>query len=134
MSSYLNIVIPIKDKEVENAISIVCVTASHPLYRAFSDNLNLPYGPEKAYELTLSDIAAVYDSVNKDVEDAQKRLNELEKYANGNIDIINEILSCKEYLKEQEEVFYYVKYLMSTLSTMTEEWRTVKHTLMYYCD
>ena len=134
MSSYLNIVIPIKDKEVENSIGIVSVTASHPLYRAFSDNLNAPYGRENAAELEMSDILTVYDDINKEIEDVKKRLNEMEKHANGNMDIINEILSWKDYLKEKEEVYYYVKYLMSTLSTMREDWRKNKHIFLYYYD
>ena len=82
----------------------------------------------------MSDILTVYDDINKEIEDVKKRLNEMEKHANGNMDIINEILSWKDYLKEKEEVYYYVKYLMSTLSTMREDWRKNKYIFLYYYD
>ena len=139
MSSYLNIVIPIKDtgndkEDVKDAIGIVCVSRNHPLYRAFSDIMNIPFGQEEAMELTMSDLSNVYDDIKGEIDNTDKRINELEKHANGNLDIINEILSYKEYLDEKVEVLNYIKYLISTLSTLKEDWRTVKHKFLFYCD
>lgn len=143
MSSYLNIVIPtisIEDNkennniDLSNSIPIVCVSASHSLYQAFRDNLNMPFGREKALPLTNSDLYIIYNDIKEEIDNTNKRLVELEKYANGNLDIIQEILSSKEYVKEQTEVFYYIKYLMDTLSTMCEEWRTKRYGFYYYVD
>lgn len=139
MSSYLNIVIPIKDtgndkEDVKDAIGIVCVSRNHSLYRAFSDIMNIPFGQEEAMELTMSDLSNVYDDIKGEIDNTDKRINELEKHANGNLDIINEILSCKEYKDEHVEVLNYIKYLMETLSTLKEDWRTVKHKFLFYCD
>lgn len=139
MSSYLNIVIPIKDtgndkEDVKDAIGIVCVSRNHPLYRAFSDIMNIPFGQEEAMELTMSDLSNVYDDIKGEIDNTDKRINELEKHANGNLDIINEILSWKEYKEEHVDVFNYIKYLMDTLSTLKEDWRTVKHKFLFYCD
>ena len=139
MSSYLNIVIPIKDtgndkEDVKDAIGIVCVSRNHPLYRAFSDIMNIPFGQEEAMELTMSDLSNVYDDIKGEIDNTDKRINELEKHANGNLDIINEILSQKEYKEEHVDVFNYIKYLMDTLSTLKEDWRTVKHKFLFYCD
>lgn len=139
MSSYLNIVIPIKDTgndkdDVKDAICIVCVSRNHPLYGAFADNISLPFGEENVRELTMSELDILYDDVKKIIDNTNKRINELEKHANGNIDFVNEILSSKEYRDEELEVLNYIKYLMETLSTMKEDWRTVKHKFLFYCN
>lgn len=139
MSSYLNIVIPIKDtgnnkEDVKDAITIVCVSRCNSLYGAFSDNISVPFGEENACELTMSDLDYVFNDIKNEVDNTKKRINELEKHANGNLDIINEILSYKEYLDEKVEVLNYIKYLISTLSTLKEDWIPVKHKFLFYCD
>lgn len=139
MSSYLNIVIPIKDtgndkEDVKDAIGIVCVSRNHPLYRAFSDIMNIPFGQEEAMELTMEDLNNVYDDIKGEIDNTDKRINELEKHANGNLDFVNEILNWKEYKEDHLEVLNYIKYLMETLSTLKEDWRTVKHKFLFYCD
>ena len=139
MSSYLNIVIPIKDTgndkdDVKDAIGIVCVSRNHPLYGAFADNISLPFGEENVRELTMSELDILYDDVKKIIDNINKRINELEKHANGNIEFVNEILSSKEYRDEELEVLNYIKYLMENLSTLKEDWRTVKHKFLFYCN
>lgn len=139
MSSYLNIVIPIKDTgndkdDVKDAIGIVCVSRNHPLYSAFADNISLPFGEENVRELTMSELDILYDDVKKIIDNINKRINELEKHANGNIEFVDEILSSKEYRDEELEVLNYIKYLMETLSTLKEDWRTVKHKFLFYCN
>ena len=139
MSSYLNIVIPIKDTgndkdDVKDAICIACVSRNHPLYGAFADNISLPFGEENIRELTMSELDILYDDVKKIIDNTNKRINELEKHANGNIEFVNEILSSKEYRDEELEVLNYIKYLMETLSTLKEDWRTVKHKFLFYCN
>lgn len=139
MSSYLNIVIPIKDTgndkdDVKDAIGIVCVSRNHPLYSTFADNISLPFGEENVRELTMSELDILYDDVKKIIDNTNKRINELEKHANGNIEFVDEILSSKEYRNEELEVLNYIKYLMETLSTLKEDWRTVKHKFLFYCN
>ena len=94
----------------------------------------MPFGQDNARELTMSDLSFLYDDIKSEINNTDKRINELEKHANGNLDIINEILSWKEYKDEHVEVLNYIKYLMDTLSTLKEDWRTVKHKFLFYCD
>lgn len=139
MSSYLNIVIPIKEtgnnsEDVKDSISIVEVSRNNELYQAFSDTINIPFGSENAQELTLSDLNIVYDDIKAEVNKTQIRLDELEKHAAGNLDIIEEILNWKEYIKDKQEVLNKVNALIDILCNMKQEYRTVKHKFLYYCD
>lgn len=139
MSSYLNIVIPIKEtgnnsEDVKDSISIVEVSRNNELYQAFSDTINIPFGSENAQELTLSDLNIVYDDIKAEVNKTQIRLDELEKHAAGNLDIIEEILNWKEYIKDKQEVLNKVNALIDILCNMKQEYRAVKHKFLYYCD
>lgn len=100
MSSYVNIYL--KSKKSKEPELLVSYSRSCPLYEALDDNLSIPYCGEEdtKKEFTADDFGSVIDAVRQQYSTTEKRVNELEKHASGNLDIINEILSFKEYLAE----------------------------------
>ena len=130
MSSYLNICIPLEN---DKRITIGEWSSSSDIYTAFNENCNVPYGSENALELTMSDLDRVYDDSKKEIEKNKKRIDELEKHANGNLDIIEEILNWKEYIEDYQKVFNYIEVLKDILYTLNSPYNTGKsYKLVYY--
>ena len=53
------------------------------------------------------------------MEDIDKKINEYEKHANGNIDIINDILDLKEYREELVSTREYLEFLDELIDNTT---------------
>lgn len=122
MSSYLTFYgIPkIDNGEKENnndintsPIAIVGFSRSSDVYRYFYENCNIAssYDEEKYSEITQSDINNVESDILDSIRFSEKRLNEYEKYANGNPEYISEILNIKEYLESLYKVLHYVEFI-----------------------
>lgn len=130
MSSYLNICIPLEN---DKRIIIGEWSRNSNIYTAFNENCNVPYGPENAKDLTNADLNDVYDNSKREIEKTNKRLEELEKHANGNLDIIEEILNWKVYIEENQEVLNYVSVLKDILCSLNPPYNTDKsYKLIYY--
>ncbi|MGN0966517.1 MAG: hypothetical protein ACI4OP_02870 [Candidatus Coprovivens sp.] len=119
MSSYLNIYGVLKDSEKK--ISLASFSRSHQLYQELNDNLSIPWaGNDDVYmDLTNTDIQRVISNVNKQISEVDKRLSEYERHANGNIDIINDILSFKEYREELISTREYLYFLEELIDNTT---------------
>ena len=132
MSSYLNICIPLEN---DKRITIGDWSRSSDIYTAFNENCNVPYGSNNATELTTTELSHVYNDTKEEIEKTKKRLNELEKHANGNIEIIDEILEWKYYIESQQKVLNYVNVLQDILQTMNPSYLENKdesYKLIYY--
>lgn len=130
MSSYLNICILLEN---DKRITIGEWSRSSDIYTAFNENCNIPYGSDKAEELTMSDLDRVYDDSKQEVEKTKKRVNELEKHAAGNMDIIEEILNWKEYIEDHQQVLNYVAVLKDILYTLNPTYNPDKsYKLVYF--
>lgn len=130
MSSYLNICIPLEN---DKRIYIGEWSRNSVIYQAFNENCNVPYGPENAKDLTSEDLDCVYNNSKREIEKTNKRLEELEKHANGNLDIIEEILNWKEYIEDYQEVLNYVSVLKDILYSLNPPYNTDKsYKLIYY--
>lgn len=132
MSSYLNICIPLEN---DKRITIGNWSRSSDIYTAFNENCNVPYGSNNAAELTTTELSHVYNDTKEEIEKTKKRLNELEKHANGNIEIIDEILEWKDYIESQQKVLNYVNVLQDILQTMNPSYLENKdesYKLIYY--
>lgn len=132
MSSYLNICIPLEN---DKRITIGEWSRSSDIYTAFNENCNIPYGSNNAVELTTTELSHVYNDTKEEIEKTKKRLNELEKHANGNIEIIDEILEWKDYIESQQKVLNYVNVLQDILQTMNPSYLENKdesYKLIYY--
>lgn len=132
MSSYLNICIPLEN---DKRITIGEWSRSSDIYTAFNENCNVPYNSDNAAELTTTELSHVYNDTKEEIEKTKKRLNELEKHANGNIEIIDEILEWKDYIESQQKVLNYVNVLQDILQTMNPSYLENKdesYKLIYY--
>ena len=132
MSSYLNICIPLEN---DKRITIGEWSRSSDIYTAFNENYNVPYGSNNAAELTTTELSHVYNDTKEEIEKTKKRLNELEKHANGNIEIIDEILEWRDYIESQQKVLNYVNVLQDILQTMNPSYLENKdesYKLIYY--
>lgn len=111
MSSYLNIYI--KAKGNDKPIEIVSWSRSDDIYSAIDDVINIPWsGEELQYtELTVERINKVIEELKLDIDKADKRIIEYEKHANGNADLIEDILSQKEYREGLDDVLKRIRFL-----------------------
>lgn len=115
MSSYLNIYGVLKDSEKK--IYLAGFSRNHSLYQAINENIGVAWaGNEDVYtDLTSKKVQNVISDVNKQISDIDKRLSEYEKYANGNTDIINDIIRFKEFrevLISTREYLYFLNELI----------------------
>lgn len=124
MSSYLNFYIVPKEKN-SKPISLISYSRNNNVYSYFNENLNPAYiGTEETQytELDISKIELVLNDINSDINSINNRLLEYEKYANGNIEIIEEILSQKEYLEDIINAKNIVEFIKSLILESTYSW------------
>lgn len=107
MSSYLTIYIVPKrksNKEKKRYIPLAAYSRSTDIYQYFNESVNPVYignGEEIPYTtLTKENVASVLSDFAEDIQKAQARLVEYEKYASNNPDYISEIIELKEYIQD----------------------------------
>lgn len=113
MSSYLNIYV--RDKETKQPKRLVSYSSSNPIYDALNENVTYicEMGSEetKYTELT-QDILDHAISEEEEEKTRMKRiLEEMERHANGNMEIIQDILDIKEFLREKEHIIEQLQFL-----------------------
>lgn len=130
MSSYLNIYIPVHDRKV----TIGCWSRSSDIYQAFYEN-GAPFGLEHAVEVN-NIIDQIYYEEKSEISKIEDRIETLEKNCHGNLDVIEEILNWKEYLKDHENVINYINFLKDVVSNLSGEYSSPenKYKLMCYTD
>lgn len=115
MASYLTFYLTLK-KESE-PVSLVTFSGSNEIYQAFQDSLGYLDS-----ELTLSGIEEVISDLKKNIDTTSKRLTEYKIHAAGNLDIIEEIISTKEYLSELEHTLHKVEFIEDLVIEAQNEW------------
>lgn len=114
MSSYLNIYVQpkMKDGKESKKMCLMSFSRSHPLYQAIDEAGSFyaytsigENAEEQFYELSSDLINSICQDSNTEIQITEKRLNEYEKYAAGNSEIIQDIISTKEYLEELKETY-----------------------------
>ena len=113
MSSYLNFYIPKGNIEEEKPLLLTSFSRSNELYSIFYDNLNIAFTGDEENKYTKLDV------MDTSINSVSKRITELEKYANGNYDIISEILNLKDYLEELKENRDYVRFIAFIVADTT---------------
>ena len=106
MSSYLNIYgVSKKTKEKE---LIVSYSRSNDIYQAIDEEINVVTmykcddDKEPRYsELCSSRVRQAIDYIEEMISNSEKRLVEYEKHANGNLEIIDEIMQLKDFIKTE---------------------------------
>jgi hypothetical protein len=138
MSSYLTFYGIPKDKQkydkmgnVESVIempkvplSIFSFSRSSDLYQAFYENIHIAYlgdnDPEKSYtELTTGLVETVISGIKDDIEKASKRLNEYEKHVSDNAELIEDIISMKEYIDDLKDTLHRTYMIYSLVEDTT---------------
>lgn len=126
MSSYINIyIVPKKDK---TPIEIVSYSRADDIYAAIADVINIPWSSEELQyaDLSIENINEVIDNIKKDINKVDKRIIEYEKHANGNADLIEDILSQKEYRESLDEVLKRLYFLSDIIYDAKEEFSDVE--------
>jgi len=100
MSSYLNIYL--KDKDTKKDRLLISYSRNTDLYQALWENLHIVHADEdnQLTELKDEDFDKVIDKLMDYKQKTLVRLHENEKYAKDNPDLIEEILSSKEFIEE----------------------------------
>ena len=124
MSSYLTFYL-VPKAEDSKPLDLISYSRNNNVYNYFNENLNPAYIGIKEIqytELNISKIDLVLDDINSDINSINNRLLEYEKHANGNIEIIEEILNQKEYLKEVINAKNIVEFIKSLILESTYSW------------
>lgn len=103
MSNYLSIYIVPKRKTKDEPKKYVILTAysrNTDIYKYFNDVISPTYNECEYTSLTKNSVSMVLDSFKEEIDSANKRLIEYEKYAINNSDLINEIIELKEYIED----------------------------------
>ena len=105
MSSYLTFYL-VPKAEDSKPLDLISYSRNTDVYQYFDEVLHVAYigiGNEKQYtELNTSKVDKVLEELRNDISKAQKRMAEYEKHANGNTEIIEEVISQKEYIEDLE--------------------------------
>lgn len=107
MSSYLTFyIVPTRksNKEEKQYIPLASYSRSSELYEYFNNVIHPVFvgnSDETPYTvLTINSVDEVMKDFNSDINKAQKRLSEYEKYARNNAECIEDIISMKEYIED----------------------------------
>ena len=111
MSSYLCFY-GIKNEE---RICIFAFGGCSEIYHTITKNISIPF--DKDRELTEEDLYSVLLTLDKDIEKLNNKIYEYERHASGSIELVEEILSCKEYREE----YFYVKARIYTILDMVDQ-------------
>lgn len=121
MSQYLNIYAVKKD--TKEHIHIASLSRSNQIVSLLDSDYHIPWyckfedlqkteNIEYQYaDITAEMVDSIIDDIKEYKERSLKRLQEYEKHVNGNLEIIDEILSTREYVEEltsQEEQLYFI--------------------------
>lgn len=137
MSSYLTFyIVPKAKNDVEiDPIAIMSYSRNSDVYQSFRDNLNVAYigmdDKPNYSELTTKKVDIVIADLNKDIKSAQDRIAEYEKHAAGNFEIIDEILSQKDYISDLEYALHKIEFIRDLVEEAENEWSNLK---AIYCN
>ena len=121
MSSYLNFYIRKKDEE---PIRFASFSRSSNIYQNIYEHCNPTWetdadGNIRYSELSVNDINYIIQDINNNIDTTRRRLEALKHYANGNIEIIHEILEIEDYIEDligqKEELWVFIN-IIETLS------------------
>lgn len=136
MSSYLTIYIrPAEDSE---PIPLVHFTRSTEIYQAFEESVHPAYigiGDETHYtELTEALVDSVIQYLYIDLRNAEARVLEYEKHADGHMDIIEEILHQHEYIDDLKYAIHQAEFILDLVHTTEYPCSGVKRTILCNID
>lgn len=116
MSSYLSFYL-VPKAHPEERLLLQSFSRSNEVYQRFFDNLSVAYaGNEEKYtKLTVSDVESVIRDLDDDIAKAEARRVEYEKFCHGNSELIEEIISTKEYIRDLQSTRDYISFIRDIL-------------------
>ena len=119
MSSYLSFYL-VPRAHPEEKLLLQSFSRSNEVYQRFSDNLNIAYaGNEEKYtKLTVSDVESVIRDLDDDIAKAEARRVEYEKFCHGNSELIEEMISTKEYIRDLQSTRDYISFIRDVLTDL----------------
>lgn len=119
MSSYLSFYL-VPRAHPEEKLLLQSFSRSNEVYQRFSDNLNIAYaGNEEKYtKLTISDVESVIQDIDADITKAETRRTEYEKFCYGNSELIEEMISTKEYIRDLQSTRDYISFIRDILADL----------------
>lgn len=119
MSSYLSFYL-VPKVHPEERLLLQSFSRSNEVYQRFSDNLSIAYaGNEEKYtKLTVSDVESVIRDLDDDIAKAEARRVEYEKFCHGNSELIEEMISTKEYIRDLQSTRDYISFIRDILTDL----------------
>lgn len=119
MSSYLSFYL-VPRAHPEEKLLLQSFSRSNEVYQRFSDNLNIAYAgnKEKYTKLTISDVESVIRDLDDDIAKAEARRVEYEKFCHGNSELIEEMISTKEYIRDLQSTRDYISFIRDILADL----------------
>lgn len=119
MSSYLSFYLVPKAHPKERLL-LQSFSRSNEVYQRFFDNLSVAYaGNEEKYtKLTVSDVESVIRDLDDDIAKAEARRVEYEKFCHGNSELIEEMISTKEYIRDLQSTRDYISFIRDILADL----------------
>ena len=119
MSSYLSFYL-VPRAHPEERLLLQSFSRSNEVYQRFSDNLNIAYaGNEEKYtKLTISDVESVIRDLDDDIAKAEARRVEYERFCHGNSELIEEMISTKEYIRDLQSTRDYISFIRDVLTDL----------------
>jgi hypothetical protein len=112
MSSYLTFYLQRKD---EKPITLISYSRTDELYQYFYENTDMQhdmqYDTEYYTTVSCENVDDIILELTQSINNVNTRIIEYEKHVNGNVEIIEEILSLKEYLATLNETLIRVKFI-----------------------
>lgn len=117
MSSYLSFYL-VPKAHPEERLLLQSFSRSNEVYQRFFDNLSVAYaGNEEKYtKLTVSDVESVIRDLDDDIAKAEARRVEYEKFCHGNSELIEEMISTKEYIRDLQSTRDYISFIRDILA------------------
>ena len=119
MSSYLSFYL-VPKAHPEERLLLQSFSRSNEVYQRFFDNLSIAHaGNEEKYtKLTVSDVESVIRDLDDDIAKAEARRVEYEKFCHGNSELIEEMISTKEYIRDLQSTRDYISFIGDILADL----------------
>lgn len=119
MSSYLSFYL-VPKAHPEERLPLQSFSRSNEVYQRFFDNLSIAHaGNEEKYtKLTVSDVESVIRDLDDDIAKAEARRVEYEKFCHGNSELIEEMISTKEYIRDLQSTRDYISFIRDILADL----------------
>lgn len=135
MSSYLTFYARSKD-EGSKPIHLVSYSRNNETYQQFNDTIHPAYignSDECQYtKLTVEQVDSVIKEIESELRKAKLRLEEYNKHASGNMDMVEYIIEQKEYIEDLEYTLHRTMFIRELVSNASYSWS--KHDILCNID